>query len=957
MRLRATMVKAYWGMTINHLKNRVPLLDVIEVNDFDEGLVLGEVKENEIWVTRTHYTDKNTEGGSFSQIAFQIIDYKGCNYEKSNVKNGLELYLVTSEYDELNEDNQLIYNEEADLWFQYAKVRAASKKWKEHGYKSIFDTPSIGMANSGSSYVVVIDKKDNKIIYKSPKVLFLPSSMTFEEYGQMIFDLIYLKDQLVKDKKSKVGLGMIEEYPISIIEDGILRLKKVLQTINKNPNKALINQYQYKKIKDNEKQSSKSLFKKYIYPYKSKQKVMVHKETSNVYENKIIKLSLTRLLRKIEYYMKHIDSIAKPNLEIIQSSIKEESNKLEQYVKIVKKKTIKEIETEYNNVKEKEDNFLKMLEPKQIENKYIMDTMEIRLHLIKKEDDIIDISIDSSKLETTFLSTYDKGKFSWDLSFNYEMYDEVLGGWKAANTGNQQHLIDKSILKNKDIRKHLFLLDELSKLKKNKKLIIEGQVILPKKSSTKDDPLRVGIEVSRTGDSYPKHEIVLIDLFKINGHNFDNFCKSLREDQAINLFYKYDVTMQDIDDVIIPFQKLKNQLAKKQKSQKDLISQKEKLIKLYNNVNDIVKLEFLKDVKEENIIIRPTPTFIKDKYYKQVWDVINNMDKEVLFLDESLDGKIINLKKTCDIYEVWCYFKMLHLLIYQIGWKVEDESIKEKLDDIFNNSSKNDLPNGFYISLSHHTYEGDEVKLRFHYNPTIQKLRPDYYFEFTTPLENVNIYLDAKYRDYESQGQFQYIEDIEEIAYEKYIGKFENTNSKASASFIIHCDPKIKYTNFGGFYDKNLYTFKNSVLINSPSHKYGAFVFKPSNQQNFILWFKMIMEYILPYYSTCWQCGESEDIEVYSRSTKGGYPKFHIYCKKCDSFWVKSHCRSQGHKLVKHITSYHYRNPEKDDIWWVKCPKCSNGDLNVNSLNFEWFGDIFSSSQGISFSLDDDTPF
>lgn len=918
------MVNTSWDMFREHIKNKVPLISVEEVLDYDDDLVLGEISDDEIWITRTHYRSDSAKHKGFSHIAFQIIDFEvyGYTLDKNEIDKKFDLYLVTND-EEYSDKNKLKYDSNKDLWFEYANAKTANKEMRERGYKSMYSTEISGITASGFAYIIIVNKESKDTIYKSPQILYLPSSMSMSEYKQMIYELIYLRDELVSDKKSKVAIGVKEDYPLSLIEDCIIKLEHFLLLIDRNPNRNLIKTYEYKKIKDIKNPTYKNLVNRYIYPSRRKHKVEVYNESTNVYENQVIQLTLLRLKRKLEYYLEHIEIVTKQNLNIEEKNLAEEKIKLVNYAG---KNNAYNIEIEYAKIKEKESKFLERLKVKQKLTILNKNAIRIKLHLKKELDDIKGISLDTDQMETFFKSTYNK-EVGWDLSFNYEIYDTLNRKYERVNIGNQKHLIGITKLISNDIKKHLFLLSNLEKLKRNEGIVIEALALIPMGSISKDDVFQVGY-AREDSNTYSKHEIILTEIYKINDYKFEDFSNNLGNDEAVNIFYNFDKTMQGIDDIILPFENLNKQLENINDRYNNVINQKDKIITMIDKTNNLLKLSFLMNTEEKNIIIKPTQLFFKDKIYRQVWNIINFMDNRVRFLHEDLDNEVIPLKKTCDIYEIWCYFKMLHLLINQIGWETNDDSIAEKLDRLFNSRGKNNIPNGFYISLSHLTHEGDKLELKVYFNPSIEGLRPDYYFEFLKPGETVNVYLDAKYRDYGSQGRQQYINDIEITAYEKYIKRFESTNSKASASFVMHCDERKEYTNFGGFYDKSKYPFKNEKRLYSPGHKYGAFKFRPSDSQSFITWFKMIMEYILPYFETCWNCGEDKNIKINKRFTKSMYPKYHYYCENCNAFWVKNHCDKGTHKLVKHITSYHYIDPDKNSIWYVKCPKCIEDDMH-----------------------------
>lgn len=732
MRLRATMVRVSWDFDID-CKKEERMLDIEEIEGAEEELWLGEIEDDELWISKNYYREDERKYNETFGIAFEVVEFGKEDYENDD----LSMYLTNSGL--ASPYNELKYNKESNLWFQIPRI-GLNKYENRNEFKKF----NIGFDISGAGYVLVNDKSNGKTIYKSPKVLFLPKSMDLKDYNSMVMDLVLLKDKIVTSYISKLGLGLDKSLSISDIRKKVNDLEKILSSINKKPAQKLVKESSYQKIRPNTKVTKEALIDKYIHRYRNKHKIPSYEESSNVYENQVIKISLVKLKSALNRYIDSMDKL------------------------------------------------------------YLFDLENKRESIFSNKDRIL-ISNKSTSEE--------------QIKFTYKKYKE-----------------DKHFRRN-------------------------------------------------------------------NSSKTNNY----------------------IDDIVLPFIALNSKLEKIDKTIKEIQDKKNKASTIIKDLDKLLNLKFLKESKEVNETIRPTQIFLKDKSYRLVWDIINNIDKEVSFLNVDLRGEVLSLKKLWNIYELWVYFKMIDILSEDMGWEIQ-EDLKSKVTDILQGIDRS-------ISLKHSIPGDKEIDLKVYYNQEIEGVKnliPDYTFEFVTPKGEFNVYLDAKYRDYSSQSSRVFYRDIEDVAYEKYIKNFEDSENKATASFIVHCDRLPEYTNFGGFFDRNRYNFKNKKLFNSPSHRYGAFEFTPSNKENFVLWFKMIMEYQLGYFKTCWECGEHENIEIKEKETRGGLIKYHMHCENCDSFWVKNHCeKDNSHNLVKHINSYHHGGDSSKDIWWAECPECSDGRLEV----------------------------
>lgn len=364
--------------------------------------------------------------------------------------------------------------------------------------------------------------------------------------------------------------------------------------------------------------------------------------------------------------------------------------------------------------------------------------------------------------------------------------------------------------------------------------------------------------------------------------------------------------------------------------------------KILDKLNYLLNLELFQNVKVNYCTWKPTQIFINDINYKKVYYNLTKLDKELNITNSIYSIKKLNLTHTYRIYEYWCFYKMIYILVTEQRWKLENsKDLNYALTEYINsNTSKNDIK----AKLNHPLGNWDILNLTIEYNKSkyysqSDYLKPDYTFKFSlnNNLEQI-VYLDAKYRNYDEQGYKVWVYDICNVAVKKYMDKFKDTNNYPIASFIIHTDSNFQYTYWGGTSNKLISDKlnRNGLNIylnqsNSPEHSFGAFSFLPDNTKNFKIFIKMILEYKLYYYMNlyydensalfnyCWNCGETQNIDKQIKITKGNYIKYYYLCNTCKEFWIKTHCDKGNHILIKHLENYHSLNNSK---WFVKCPKC-----------------------------------
>jgi len=361
---------------------------------------------------------------------------------------------------------------------------------------------------------------------------------------------------------------------------------------------------------------------------------------------------------------------------------------------------------------------------------------------------------------------------------------------------------------------------------------------------------------------------------------------------------------------------------------------------------------FFKRISDKSLSWKSTNVFAHDKNYSLVWKILRSLNKTIGFLNEYSAEKVW-VRKTHEIYEFWCYYKILHTLIYEQNWQIQDskETIRTLNEFLYKSSDATGLKGGISITLKHDLKNKESATLEVCFNKMMEtnvidangknsNNRPDFSFVLSVTDTSgssdkskvLNFFLDAKYRNYDEQKE-TWIEDIAKVAIAKYIKPYIDTTHTSSASFIVHTVPDENFTYFGGGPNPNN-NWPNNVLsqdvdaeyLRYPKHRYGSFMMLPGRTDKILLFLKMIFEYHGKIYNVCWNCGETKNIDVLKRKTYSDH-KYYYSCNSCKEFWVDNHCWGKSqHRLIKHTHNYH---TAKYNPWIVVCPEClDEGDGN-----------------------------
>lgn len=362
---------------------------------------------------------------------------------------------------------------------------------------------------------------------------------------------------------------------------------------------------------------------------------------------------------------------------------------------------------------------------------------------------------------------------------------------------------------------------------------------------------------------------------------------------------------------------------------------------IHKKFKQIEKLELFSKITKENVSIQPTALFLFNPLYSKVWDIFKKMPeiKDNNYLTTfSLTQNIntVNIENTEQIYEYWCFVKLLDLLT-EFGWKITDEgieNIKDSLRDYIEQKTTSISIKGDSSDKKMGRFEIDLTKLiRTRYKTENEKItvifdkpiseenkkRPD----FTIRYDNKDVFLDAKYMSSQLA-----INQVYPVAVEKYLITRNEEKRKTVASFIIH--PNIEAYYFGG---KKINEEKRKEIQDKGKpdigeycqHRYGHIGFIPSNTIIMRYFLRMVFEYHFDFKYNCWNCG-SNQVEIEENSTRGGNEKNYCTCKNCKSFWVKTNCGNPKgpHAIIKRQYGCYHHSVDRNGFK-VECPICGYG--------------------------------
>lgn len=893
------LMKKYSG-GFSNIKN----ISLLPKEDYEQGTILGEEpKEN--WSIETHYMGKGIKSKkAIYQIAFEPV------LEKDESLDDFYLRLRASK--DSNNIDYLRYCSKSNLFFYSEPKQRKKKKY-------------CSLANTAGKFIVEVVKLENNTVLKSIDVIVKPSSLTYDDYLKMIRDLREIREDIVINNNSKISVGQRYIDKNNNIEETIKELQSAINGINNKPKSKLEVQYVKKKYNQINKITNKTLLEKSIYPYKNTFTSIDYKESFDLYENRILKQVLINLKEKIKEYE-----------EFYEDYIRGEERENSKVRKRFKEITSLSIEEKIQDLKKK------LIERNDLLEKIMKEDIKITY---SNTDLIIFKNNDFKKYKLGI--NYDENIKKFVLKFKSSIYKEsdnkyftdIRAGQcnsTISNINTYNSSLDISLISN-NINEMIFLVNSLEEKKimygKATRILIKFNA---EKISKYNGTVYLRINSIQSIDGVPVKVYSIDEKHKF----FERYFDDKNDEENFNM----------LNSIIKKEEEISN-LKKKFNDDDSWSILKEK-------VDNMLSLDIFKDVKPKEInLLRPTQIFINDNYYRKAYKVIKKYNDKVSIVDMKSPDTIL-VKSTCDIYEIWCLFKIVQLLIINQKWTLlNSKTVLKDIDNFLNSKNPYEekevkfrfnkvLKDGYSIDLTL-IYEG-----RIYYKNNKYKT-PDYQFIYEVKNESNEVvntmraYLDAKYRNYNNQGDKAYTDDIENVAINKYIKTFEDTINKATCSMIVHSYNNEKYVNWGSDNEEREILIKETGS-ELKAHGYGAFYLVPSDLSNLNKFLRLLPEYHLKFnsnlgddennslegYHMCWQCGEVENIDIKIKYTKGGNLKYHYTCNNCNEFWVKNHCLDEKeHKLIKHRDNYHLLKKDTSNPWHLICPICGNDGIKKGCSN------------------------
>ena len=899
-----------------------PNQKLLSIKSIDIGDKIAR-KNKEEWVIPNHYRSQNEN--FMRQIGVRFGD-KENNVEKVSIISP----------DEKSSHN-FVYHSDKNIWFE--PTLFSNKKRK--GYY-LYEESSIltGLTNAGTAKLsCTANGQSNNFA----AIHFVPSSLPIEDYEEMIADLYRIREDFVRNDRNVAKVAISSNKVLMELQEQLKKLTTAIKQINANPHTILELHTTKKKPQSHGRFDLRMEIEQYMNPGKPNYRSRSLKPMVATYENKLIKQLLEDLIR----YAAAMGSNEITTKSLLRNVINEREmhfrkSDLEIQRLLGSVDKIEDINT-YNRIHSKlTQDMQRYLD----EESSIRENIKAIANFTANPNTLRDAQYIELTLEMNGIFT----------NSNHYYHHQSIHGMRAQleyDRREQQlrirtYAIETPFDRIPQVPNSHFGTIQLgsnhvqSQIRLYKAFCEEAQIQSEHRPRTinicgfvRPQPNGVDAVATPRLDNFYDYtfDFVHISSIHVNGNEI-----LVPEDRVSLLDFldnELPVMMHGADQSEEAFMRLK-QLEKLQaltKFKEEIHSAAAEFDELRETAQSLLMLPLFSTLNlNERLPIRPTQVFLHNPTYRVAWQAVKRIKHELsasLYVEQH--QRQISTGKVEHIFEVWTLYKILHLLTKEIGWRLDGyKDVTTCLDDYLLVGNQKGLQN-FSVTLY---WQHWQVEL--YYEPKIdlpfsQYLTPDFVLKFKKDNRALGIVvLDAKYRNYNSQGTEQWVEDIIDIAINKY-GKMQpidsNWQAPILASGIIHSDIAISenaedtYNPYHVMYNEALF---NTNLSNEKAHKYGAIYMIPSKTYVFKNWFRLIMEYHLGEHKVCWNCGEAEEVHERQLLTQGGYPKYYYTCKKCNEFWVKVHCRSNRHKLVKHMNNYHLQ-VESRRKWYVICPSCGDG--------------------------------
>ena len=628
-------------------------------------------------------------------------------------------------------------------------------------------------------------------------------------------------------------------------------------------------------------------------------------ESKDILEHQLIKSTLIKLQEKVKAY-----------IQSFQTDILNESDELDKVINRVEKNfnlnyldEKRRIENEFKNFNQR----CKEIEKKTHQLSFERKQIEIEFSFLKRRQQnhstiAFEIKDNGNFFTLEIISSHEYDIWGLDLNRSeYTFCDIDERNYKKSRFKTKKlHLKFETT----DLNQIIQLVNIIEQVTENSYIKLNANVSV---NDDKNEYDPFGGKILNYSVEVREFTINIVSINRIN----DAPVRTFSEQERLEFFKKY--VREDDNDTL----SFLDTIDYKKQFYNTLINKNNDLL---DKIEALLNKDVLKSATYTSNPIKPTQVFLNDIHYRTIYLNLNQLDGAIDFQRE-YDHDFILLKSTCDIYEIWCLYKIVDVLINELGFTLlNKEEVLQNLKNILEENKK--LSKKLTVKLrklgikSSHGNFVDKIDFTLDYEEKIYYTEHEYKtpdFKITISMGNVEkiFYIDAKYRNYEDQGANYFAHDIVEVAFKKYILPYFNSINEPASSMIIHSYKDDHFVDYEGtkfISNKNQYPLK--------PHSLGGFYLVPSNVNFLRIYLRLIFEYHLNQYEFCWTCGEMVNIDKITKKTQAGKDKYHYKCDSCQEFWVKTHCSNDSkHKIIKHLFNYHSNNQKKYP-WYVDCPEC-----------------------------------
>lgn len=950
MKIKAAMLSLeYNGKELSFIR---------EIEEYSNpDICLGIENYSKTFITVTHYWDESymtTENSIYNVIGFKLV-----------ADNEEELSNYCLKYTSKRENSFDDYNDFdcVNGWY----FEAPKFKKNKDGYVVLNSEKraAVGSIVAGAFFVRIFDASDNWVekngIYT---VKVLPNGMSYDNFKVMIDDLFMIREELIQGE-SRQSIQFLYQKSLEDIDNMLDVITPVLRRISEQPFAAIRQELTSVAARKVKKFNNRVFSRVLSGNENGKVPVLVNRESSEIYEHKVLYDVLLQLKEYIEKYKDYV-----------------ERDLLQKYNRIdFEKARIKEI---FNGI--------------DIEEFDGKSPSEIIKYIINRCEDINTLERSDTEYLANVVVSFYVPEFT-----DYEFKD-IIRRLDRRYTKNGFLLRNK--VKYKDVERNVIT-------KYGDYYIANGGVC----KYTYEDVYLFEVELI----SFNYDELVALEyifrhpgVYTISGiidYSKSKYCDRSDPAKDIGKYYRYDrnaykfrfkkintidclspkefllnkIGLVDSKDIFYEICKdnigkysslfdsiniLGNYTRNKKTGEAGNISGRDLAKIVISKIDALLNLGLFNGIKKygtsKGLNLISTQLFLNDRNYSFVFRQLKNIASSHSYTDK-YDAKSIIIAKVDKLYEHWVIIAMLREFL-RLGWKFNncDNDItlsRKKLAEIIymvifqKHGGSFPKDTSMYLDV---IIKGLSTRLWFNleYEKNVYFLKngrtayktPDYTMTFGLEEPEGDkkfiVYLDAKYRNYKQQGGIEGLkDDVTRVAYEKYYNSFIGTPDEPVASFIVHTHGGKKYTDWNMLVKDNRiiktdeisnqrYLYSSIWNANMP-HRFGAFSLLPTEYSNITTFTKMVLEYFyLEHFKLelfkqiCVECG-SKEVHCEDKTKKGNSEKkrtkYHMNClnNDCTAFWVKNYCINCSTPLFKHYTN-NFEELVEDDLWLVSCPKCGN---------------------------------